>query len=58
MQWLVIKIFKRDMQRPSAAQAWQIPKDRAFPIPPDLLFFRSLPLEEQLTSYLAESANI
>ena len=45
------------MQRPSAAQLWQIPLDTTLPRLPGS-FLRLLPLEAHETSYLAAAARI
>jgi hypothetical protein len=57
MHRLVINIFKREMQRPSADHEWQIPHDSAAPIPL-AVFLRELPDDEQDASYLAASVSI
>jgi hypothetical protein len=46
------------MQRPSSVQVWQIPPATVFPTPELAEADRSLPLEEQETSYLAASPRI
>ncbi len=57
IQQLEKSTFRSEMHRPSSAQLWQIPEMAAFPTWP-FLFLRLLPLDEQDTSYLAESASI
>lgn len=57
MQEFVNNIFSNEMHLPSGVQLWQIPEGAVFPMPP-FLFFLLLPLEEQDTSYFAESDNI
>lgn len=58
MQKFVSMIFNNETHRPSSVKLWQIP------IPPTVLpkpsdwFFLTVPLEEQETSYLADSARI
>src|SRR5690554_3021487 len=52
-----MRIFSREIHRPSEVKLWQIPAAAAFPIPPGMEE-RLLPLEEQDTSYFAESARI
>jgi hypothetical protein len=49
MHTFVIRIFKSETQRPSAANEWQMPQDDALPIPSALLL-RSTPLEVQAAS--------
>ena len=57
IQQLVISIFKSEIHLPSAAKEWHIPQLAALPIP-SLVFFLSLPLDEQDASYLAASERI
>ena len=51
-------IFNSEIHRPSSAKLWHIPHPpTVFPSVPGLLE-RTVPLEEQETSYLADSASI
>ena len=51
-------IFSSDMHRPSSAKLWHIPHPpTVLPNVPGLLE-RTVPLEEQETSYFADSASI
>ena len=51
-------IFSNEMHRPSSAKLWHIPQPpTVLPSIPGLLE-RTVPLEEQETSYLADSASI
>ncbi len=52
MQRLVKRIFRREIQRPSSDQLWQMPLAAALPSLSEPAF-RELPLEEQEASYLA-----
>ncbi|MPN25429.1 hypothetical protein SDC9_172838 [bioreactor metagenome] len=57
IQEFVNNTFNNETHLPSGVQLWHMPAGAAFPIPP-FLFFLSLPLDEQDTSYFAESDNI
>ena len=56
-QSLDIKIFRREIHLPSAANEWHIPPNAALPKPPGS-FFRREPEEEHETSYFAPSVKI
>ena len=59
MQKFVSRIFSSEMQRPSGAQAWQIPAPVVEPIPlPSREPRRSPPDDAQEASYFAASARI
>jgi len=57
MQWFVYNSWRSEVHLPSSVKEWQMPRLAALPMPPGTLA-RVVPLEEQETSYLADSARI